>query len=76
MGQFFYREAQDQTAGNTVPTPEAPGLSVPREFLVCTLDALQTHVHGHFCDLVFNLDEMSVSECEERKSKLSLSRST
>jgi hypothetical protein len=41
---------------------------------VRTLDALQAHVHGHFCDLVFRLDEMGVSEWEDRKSKKLLFR--
>jgi hypothetical protein len=48
---------------------EEPRLSVPREFLVRTLDALQTHTHRHFCALIFTLDEMGASECEDRKSR-------
>jgi hypothetical protein len=34
-----------------------------------TLNALQTHANEQFCGLVFNLDEMGVSEWEERKSR-------
>jgi hypothetical protein len=48
---------------------EESRLNTPREFLVRTLGTLQTHVYGYFCDLVCNLDEMGVSEWEDRKSK-------
>jgi hypothetical protein len=41
----------------------------PPEFLVHTLDALQTSGDRHSCDTVFNLDELDASEWECRKQK-------
>jgi hypothetical protein len=55
-------ETQSQSQAESRPR-------VPREFLVRTLDALRTHVHGHFCDLVSTLDEMGVPEWKDKKSK-------
>jgi hypothetical protein len=42
--------------------------SIPRVFFVRTLNVLQTHGRGGLCDLVFNLDEIGLSELEDRKS--------
>jgi hypothetical protein len=66
---MFYREEQTKLWQTQSRPQEEPKLSFPRTFLVRTLDALQTHGHRHFCDLVFNLNEMGVSEWEDRKSK-------
>jgi hypothetical protein len=56
---FLWRHKSDLWETQVQPQEESK-FSVPLEFLVLTLDALQAHVHGHFCDLVFDLDEMGM----------------
>jgi hypothetical protein len=46
-----------------------PRLEVPRIFLDETIRGMNEAVHMRPSDLVFNLDEMEISEWEGRKSK-------
>jgi hypothetical protein len=68
VNSFLSRRRSDLWETQSQPQEESR-LSVPRGFLLRTLDALQTHVNGHFCDLVLNLAEIGVSEWEDRKPK-------
>ena len=54
----------------TTSTPqEEPRLQVPRIFLDETIQAMKEAVHLRPADLVFNLDEVGISDWEDRKSK-------
>jgi hypothetical protein len=56
--------------GETKSTPqEDTGLEVPPIFLDETVCCLGEYVHGMKAELVFNLDEVGVSEWEDRKDK-------
>jgi hypothetical protein len=48
---------------------EEPRLQVLRLFLDATLRSMAEAVHGCPADLVFNLDEVRISEWEDRKPK-------
>jgi hypothetical protein len=62
---IYYAETQNQTVGKR----SEPKLAVPRELVERTLDALQVHVQRRFCDLVFTLNGMSISDWDGRTSK-------
>jgi hypothetical protein len=44
-------------------------LRVPREFLNFTIEQIKAHCHGLPVDLFFNLDEVGISDWEDRKPK-------
>jgi hypothetical protein len=55
---------------NVKSTPqEKPRLQVPRIFLEETIRNMQEAVNRRLSDFVFNLDEIAISEWEDRKSK-------
>jgi hypothetical protein len=54
----------------TLSSPqENPRLQVPREYLDTTIRCIQDHVTGAQAELVFNLDEVGISEWEDRKPR-------
>jgi hypothetical protein len=55
---------------NTKSTPqEQQRLQVSRMFLERTVQALKEHIQGYVAELVFNLDEVGISDWEDRKTK-------
>jgi hypothetical protein len=54
---------------STTQEEDEPRLQVPRIFLDETIRAMNEAVHLRPSDLAFNLDEVGISEWEDRKSK-------
>jgi hypothetical protein len=68
VDSFLIRH-KDEMA-ETISRLQADGrLQVPQEFVLGTINGIEEAVHGCTRDLVFNLDEVGVSEWEDRKSK-------
>jgi hypothetical protein len=68
VDSFISRNATEIIEAQSQPQEE-PRLQVPRTFLEETLRAMGDAVHGCPADLVFNLDEVGISEWEDRKVK-------
>jgi len=50
--------------------PKNPRLEVTRKFLEIALQCLKDHVAECIVELIFNLDEVEISEWEDRKKKM------
>jgi hypothetical protein len=48
---------------------ESPRLEVPRVFLEAVIDGFRDHVHNACAELVFNLDEIGMTEWEDRSER-------
>jgi hypothetical protein len=68
VDSFILRDEADLTERNSTPQEEVR-LEVPRVFLDETNRCLRDHVQGMKAELVFNLDEVGISEWEDRKDK-------
>jgi hypothetical protein len=62
---FLTRFAEQLFKTKSVPQKN-PRLEVPRVFLQARLDGFRGHVHQPCAELVFNLDEIGISEWEDR----------
>jgi hypothetical protein len=69
MGGIIPPSQFDTFDGNDKYSQEDSRLQVPREFLEETIRCMEEAVQGVVRDLVFNLDELGVSEVEDRKPK-------
>jgi hypothetical protein len=62
-----------QRSDKVIQTENAPQeeqrSQVPRAHLERTIQDLYDHVHGYVAELVFTLDEVGISDCEDRKTK-------
>jgi hypothetical protein len=65
----FVRRHSDQIFKTKSTPQEQQRLQVPRMFLERTVQDLKEHVQGCVAELVFNLDEVSISDWEDRKTK-------
>jgi hypothetical protein len=66
MGQFILpRDADDIFETKSSPQ-ENQRLAVPRAFLEVGIEEIKTHVQNACAELVFNLDEIGISESEDR----------
>jgi hypothetical protein len=61
VDSFILRHSGELFETKSIPQ-ENPRLQVPREFLVATVGGIEEEIQGSIRDLVFNLDEVSVSE--------------
>jgi hypothetical protein len=68
VNSFISRHLDELSEVKSTPQ-ENPRLEVPRVFLDETIRCLQDYVHGMKAELVFNLDEVGMSEWEDRKPK-------
>jgi hypothetical protein len=68
VDSFLLRHSEELNETTSSPQ-ENTRLEVPREFLRKTLRRMKDAVKGCVRDLVFNLDEVGVSDWEDRKSK-------
>jgi hypothetical protein len=62
------RHAHEIFETKSIPQ-ENPRLEVPRVFLKAAIDEFRDHVHNACAELVFNLDEVNVSEWEDRSER-------
>jgi hypothetical protein len=67
VNSFVLRHLDDVIQTKSAPQEEQR-LQVPRVFLKRTVKALHDHVQGCVADLVFNLDEVGISDWEDRKT--------
>jgi hypothetical protein len=68
VDSFLICHKDDLAATTSKPQDEAH-LQVLRGFLLGTISGIEEAVQGCIDDLVFSLDEVGVSEWEDRKSK-------
>jgi hypothetical protein len=68
VDSFILRHGTDLTERKSTPQEEAR-LEVPRVFLEETICCLHDYVKGMKIELVFNFDEVGISEWEDRKDK-------
>jgi hypothetical protein len=68
VDSFILRHGTDLTERKSTPQEESR-LEVPRVFLEETIRCLHDYVEGMKAELVFNLDEVGISEWEDRKDK-------
>jgi hypothetical protein len=48
---------------------ENPRLDVPRAFLEAATDGFRDHIHNACAELLFNLEEIGISEWEDRRAR-------
>jgi hypothetical protein len=65
---FLRRHADQLFETKSVPQ-ETPRLDVPRVFLEAAIDGFRDHVHNACAEFVFNLDEIGISEWEDRHER-------
>jgi hypothetical protein len=65
----FVRRHSDQIFKTKSTPQEQQSLQVPRTFPKKTVQNLKEHVQGCVTELVFNLDKVSISDWEDRKTK-------
>jgi hypothetical protein len=75
VDSFILRHEADLTERKTMPEEEVR-LEVPHVFLNEAIGHLQDHVQGMKAELVFNLDEVGISEWEGRKDKKAIDPKT
>jgi hypothetical protein len=68
VDSFILRHSDELTEKQSSPQDE-PRLQVPRIFLNETISCMNEAVQGCPADLVFNLDEVGISDWEDRKPK-------
>jgi hypothetical protein len=68
VDSFLIRHKDDAVEAISKPQEDAH-LQIPREFLPGPISGMEEAVQGCIRDLVFNLDEVGVSEWEDCKSK-------
>jgi hypothetical protein len=66
----FVLRHSDQIFNTKSTPPEQQRLQVPRMFPERTVDDRNEHIQGCVAELVFNLDEVGISNCEDRKTKI------
>jgi hypothetical protein len=62
----FIKRHPDQLFETKSIPQENPRLEVPRVFLEAAIEGFRDHVHHSCAELVFNLDEIGISEWEDR----------
>jgi hypothetical protein len=65
VDSFLSRDAAELFEMKRSPQ-ENQRLEVPRVFLEAVIEGIRSHVHNACADLVFNLDEIGISEWEDR----------
>jgi hypothetical protein len=65
VDSFLSRHSQELFEAKSCPQ-ENPRLEVPQAFLDTAIECLKEHVQGACAELVFNLDEVGISEWEDR----------
>jgi hypothetical protein len=68
VDSFLLRHQNELIETKSLPQEE-PRLQIPRAFLDQTVQAMDEAVRDRPADLVFNLDEVGISDWEDRKSK-------
>jgi hypothetical protein len=68
VDSFILRHSDELTEKQSFPQEE-PRLQVPRIFLNETISCMNEAVQGCPADLVVNLDEVGISDWEDRKPK-------
>jgi hypothetical protein len=68
VNSFVLRDLDDVISAKSA-LQEEQRLRVPRAFLERAIKDLHDHVQGCVADLVFNLDEVGISDWEDRKTK-------
>lgn len=68
VDSFIHRHTAGLFETKSLPQ-ENPRLQVPRIFLERAIECLRGHVPGSVAELVFNLDEVGISEWEDRSEK-------
>jgi hypothetical protein len=61
INSFFIRHHIELIETKSVPQ-ENPRLEVPRDFLETTIEGFCDHVHNTCAELIFNFDEIWISE--------------
>jgi hypothetical protein len=69
MGEFLRSSQLEEFIQTKSASQEEQRLQAPRAFLERTVKDLHDHVQGCVADLVFNLDEVGISDWEDRKTK-------
>jgi hypothetical protein len=65
VDSFLRRHADQLFETKSIPQKN-PRLDVPRAFLEAAIDGFRDHVHNACAELVFNLDEIGISDWEDR----------
>lgn len=68
VNSFVRRHSDKLFQTKSIPQ-ENPRLQVPRVFLEAALEGFRDHVHGACAELLFNLDEIGISEWEDRVAR-------
>jgi hypothetical protein len=68
IDSFVTRHSEQLFETKSVPQ-ENPRLEVPRAFLDAAVEGFRAHVHGACAELVFDLDEIGISEWEDRAAR-------
>jgi hypothetical protein len=63
---FFISQHSDHLVEAKIVPQESLRRGVPRAFLDTAVESFRGHVHNSCAELVFNLDEIGISEWEER----------
>jgi hypothetical protein len=69
MGRFFISRHADELTEKKSSPPEETRLQVPRVFLEETIRTMHETIQRRPSELVFNLDEVEISDWEDRKPK-------
>jgi hypothetical protein len=69
MGRLFYNTPCTRAFETKSIQQENPRLEVTRVFLQAAIDRFRDFVHNACAELVFNVDEISVSEWEDRSER-------
>jgi hypothetical protein len=75
VNSFIIRHAHELFETKSIPE-ENPRLEVPRVFLEAAIDGFRDYVHNACAEFVFNLDEIDVSEWEDRSKQRVIVSST
>jgi hypothetical protein len=65
----FVRRHSDQIFKTKSTAQERQGFQIPRMLLQRTEQDLKEHIQTCVAELVFNLDEVAISDCGDRKTK-------
>jgi hypothetical protein len=65
VDSFLIRHRDESFETESVPQ-ENPRPEVPRDFLEAAIESFRDHVHNGCAELIFNLDEIGISEWEDK----------
>jgi hypothetical protein len=72
---FIRRHLGDVIETRSTPAQEEQSLHVPRTFPETTVQDLNETVHGYVRELNFDLDEVGLSDLDDRKTKRAIAPS-